>query len=314
MRLKLYRGVWCIVWIEAGKTRRHSLRTGDRATAEQRMADTRKRPVGDSIREIFAAYSADRKAVVARHDRIETAWKALEPHFAHLRPDQVDRDACRAYTKRRSQAGRQPATINKELGVLRAALQWRDPKTPAVFELPSPPPPRDRYLTREEYGRLLEACRSPHMRLFVILALNTAGRMTAILQLTWDRVDFGRGLIRLAADVGRRKGRATVPMTDAARAALETAREAARTAWVIEYGDAPVVTVKKAFGRAAARAKLAGVTPHVMRHTAAVWMAEAGASMPEIAAYLGHSDSRVTERTYARFSPDFLRRAAKALA
>jgi len=55
------------------------------------------------------------------------------------------------------------------------------------------------------------------------------------------------------------------------------------------------------------------VTPHTLRHTAAVWLAEAGTPMPEIATYLGHSDSRITERVYARFSPGYLRKASKAL-
>ncbi len=35
--------------------------------------------------------------------------------------------------------------------------------------------------------------------------------------------------------------------------------------------------------------------------------------MSEIAQMLGHSDSRVTEKVYARFSPTYLRGAAAAL-
>jgi len=42
-------------------------------------------------------------------------------------------------------------------------------------------------------------------------------------------------------------------------------------------------------------------------------MAEAGVPMSEIAQYLGHSSTNVTERVYARFSPDYLRKAAAAL-
>ena len=42
-------------------------------------------------------------------------------------------------------------------------------------------------------------------------------------------------------------------------------------------------------------------------------MAEAGHPMSEIAQYLGHADSRITERVYARYSPSHLRRAADAL-
>jgi len=42
-------------------------------------------------------------------------------------------------------------------------------------------------------------------------------------------------------------------------------------------------------------------------------MAEAGISMSEIAQYLGHSDSTITERVYAKYSPEYLKTAASAL-
>ncbi len=35
--------------------------------------------------------------------------------------------------------------------------------------------------------------------------------------------------------------------------------------------------------------------------------------MEEIAQYLGHDDSRITRRVYARFSPKHLRKAAESL-
>ena len=54
-------------------------------------------------------------------------------------------------------------------------------------------------------------------------------------------------------------------------------------------------------------------TPHMLRHSAAVWMAEAGQPMHVIAQYLGHTDSRITQRVYARFSPTLLRGASEAL-
>jgi integrase len=82
---------------------------------------------------------------------------------------------------------------------------------------------------------------------------------------------------------------------------------------VIEWAGQRVRTVKRAFGRAAARAGLSDVTPHTLRHTAAVWMAEAGVPMSVIAQYLGHADSRITERIYARYSPEFLKTASEAL-
>lgn len=148
----------------------------------------------------------------------------------------------------------------------------------------------------------------------MILAIATAGRKTAILQLTWDRVDFTRGIIRLGV-VGEknRKGRATVPMTERAREMLDTAKRAAQTPYVVEYVGSKVLDIKKGFAGAVRRAKLDDVTPHDLRHNAAVWMAEGGSSMDEIAQYLGHSDPIITFKVYARFSPTYLRKAASHL-
>jgi integrase len=54
-------------------------------------------------------------------------------------------------------------------------------------------------------------------------------------------------------------------------------------------------------------------SPHVLRHTAAVWMAEGGVSMSKIAQYLGHDNDKTTQRIYARFSPEFQKDAAAVL-
>jgi integrase len=51
----------------------------------------------------------------------------------------------------------------------------------------------------------------------------------------------------------------------------------------------------------------------MLRHSAAVHMAEAGIPMEEISQYLGHGDVNVTRTVYARFSPTYLKTAAKAL-
>ena len=77
--------------------------------------------------------------------------------------------------------------------------------------------------------------------------------------------------------------------------------------------NGPVKSIKKGFSAAAKAAGLSGVSPHVLRHTAAVHMVEAGRSMDEIAQFLGHSDTRITASVYARYSPEHLRAAADAL-
>lgn len=311
MRLKLYRGWWYCVWREAGATQRRALRTQDREAA-QRALDDYQRQLGkpqDAVASIYAAYLADKGT-----DRARWAWRQLEGHFGPLRPDQVDRPSCRSYVAQRRKDGVGDGTIWTEMTFLRAALRWHDPQTSAVVELPRKPPPVDKYLTHEEYNRLLAKAETPHIRLFIILALSTAGRMTAILELTWERVDFDRELIRLGDGSQRRKGRATVPMTPRAKEALLAAAEARSCDYVIEFGGKPVRKVRKALGKVATAAGVPWVTPHCFRHTAAVWMAEDGVPMPEIASVLGHSDSRLTERVYAVHSPGYLRKAIRSLA
>ena len=59
--------------------------------------------------------------------------------------------------------------------------------------------------------------------------------------------------------------------------------------------------------------RLADVTPHFSRHTAAVWMADGGVPKLQISQFLGHTNTKITESGYARSSPDFPRHAAVAL-
>jgi integrase len=144
--------------------------------------------------------------------------------------------------------------------------------------------------------------------------LATAGRVTAILELRWDRVDFENGIVNLRkTDTEPRKGRAIVPMNDGLRFALSAARETAVTDHVIEWACQPIARLRTGFTAAVKSAGLKGVTPHVLRHTAAVHLVAAGVPMQKVSQYLGHSSIAVTERVYGRFAPDHLRAEAAVL-
>ena len=67
-----------------------------------------------------------------------------------------------------------------------------------------------------------------------------------------------------------------VPISDTLLQALIEAAENRRTDWVVEWAGKKAGNIKKAFERACQRAGLEGVTPHVLRHTAATRMAMAG--------------------------------------
>lgn len=323
-KLVWYRGRLAVSFTENGRRFRRSLGTDDVAIGKARLAEfTRQLSSQDqggpvTIAAIYQAYVADRQADGKTTTRIQDAWRRLAPVFGEMLPAYVDKDVCRKYAKARAKDGVSNGTVHLELGYLRSALlhaereKWID-KAPFVW-LPVKPPPREHHLTRDEAERLLDAASLPHVRLFIIMALSTAGRAEAILELTWDRVDFDRRRINLR-DPGRAatpKGRAVTPMNETAAKALADARKGALTPHVIEWAGKPVRSVKKGIGAAGARIGVK-VTPHVLRHTAAVWMAESGVPMDEIAQYLGHTSPATTYRVYARFSPDYLQKAAKAL-
>ncbi len=138
--------------------------------------------------------------------------------------------------------------------------------------------------------------------------------MSAILELRWDQVDFKHRTINFNRP-GREqtnKRRPEVPLNSRASAALEEAARGALTDYVIEWDSKPVKSIKKAI-RMAARRSSEPCSPHVFRHTAGVWQAQADIPMQKISQYLGHTSTRVTERTYARYSPSFMKDAAAAL-
>jgi integrase len=148
-----------------------------------------------------------------------------------------------------------------------------------------------------------------------VLAYHTAARTGAILDLTWDRVDLDNRLIAYAKP-GRRetkKRRATVPINTAALAELQPHSLLAISDYVIEYHGRKVESVHTGFRRACQEAGIADCSPHVLRHTAASHMVMAGVPLAEVARMLGDSEAMV-EKVYGKHSPDYLRRAADALA
>lgn len=106
--------------------------------------------------------------------------------------------------------------------------------------------------------------------------------------------------------------RARVPMNDQAHAALCAAAEIRTTDNVIEFRGRPVKSLKKGLAETARLAGVEGVTPHVLRHTAATWMVQDGRPDEETARYLGTTAAMV-QRVYGHHSPDFLKAASQAL-
>lgn len=320
-----------VTWWADGRKQRVSTGTADKQAALRFLAQfaagfgTPAPPETPTIGAILDGYLADRKGHVAAFATLEYACAALRRHLGDLEPDHLTTERVRFYRQRRRAEGapapggkRRPlsdGTVIRELVTLRAALRWavkeRWIAAEPTIQTPTAPPPRDRWLTRDEAGRLLAGARQTHVRTFLSLALYTVARSGALLGLTWDRVDFRGGIVDLGRGTGN-KGRAVVPMTPELRKALRAARSLATSDYVVEHGGDKVGSIKTGFAAAARRAGLTEVTPHTLRHTGATWMAQAGVPLWQIAGFLGNSVEMV-ERVYGHHHPDHLKAAAAAL-
>ncbi len=210
-------------------------------------------------------------------------------------------------------------TINRGLDVMRAALHdaWRRGQLlsfPHVRLTPKPPP-RDKFLTREQVQRLLAACGEPHLYRFVMLAAHTLQRPSAIVDLRVSQVDLDWNRINFLppGHSQSNKRRPVVPITAALRPVLEQAIAESQCGYVVEYQGQPVRKLKRAFATAARRAGLPDATPGILRHTGATLLAAAGVPLREISGMLGHATTHITESVYAKRRPEFLREASGAL-
>lgn len=328
-------GRFYVQWWEAGAAKRVSCRTGIEEEARRFLAefqagrDFTPPPAAPTVGAILDGYVADRGAKM-HSETVKYCCAAVCRHIGNLPADLLTKEQVRRYAAARRKEGAGGAsvahrkrpralsdgTIIRELGTLRAALAWavreRWIATAPFVERPQAPPARDRWLTRDEADRLLEAAHAPHARVFIALALHTAARTGAILQLTWDRVDMARRTIDMGAARGKKRRARHLPINDALAPILAEAASGATSPWVIEHGGHPVASVATAFRAAARRAKVPGATPHVLRHTAVTWMVQGGVPMPMVAAYAAMSIQMV-ERVYGHHSPDWMRQAGEAL-
>lgn len=316
-----FRGGFCVFWTESGKRRRYQLAARTRAEAEPEAVDVYRRetyrPSEVTISAIWEAY----RTKLGTRPTAQTMYytgKSILQHFGNYRPEQVTSDLCNRYTKMRFAEGRAQGTIHTELGHLRSALKYAQgarliDHAPDI-ERPEKPSSPERYLSTEEVNRLINSAVAPLIRLAILLLLGTAGRVGAILELTWQRTDLENGKINLRSEgSATRKGRTIVPMNRGLKAALSQAKEARLSDFVIEYAGGPVRSIRKGFYNALQRAGIKGATIHTIRHTVAVHMVTAGIPMEKVAQFLGHSNSAITYSIYARYSPEHLQDAADLL-
>ncbi|MCL2875137.1 MAG: site-specific integrase [Betaproteobacteria bacterium] len=276
---------------------------------------------------LIMAYVKATKGVKRSADRDKYSLKNLYPFFTGRDLLTLRRPDIRAYMDKRIQDGVANATINREICLLSAAinyarreLEWDIPNHAEGMKLKMPEG-RVRSLAHEEAQRLVavaEKSASPHLADFIRLALNTGCRRGELLGLEWSRVDLKANLILLGeldTKAGRRR---SVPLNAGARAALlNLARFRATycpaSPWVFAKKDGSrQATLKDAFRGALCIAGIEDFRIHDLRHTCASWLVSAGQPLPAVRDLLGHASVKMTER-YAHLAPENVRAAVAVL-
>lgn len=163
---------------------------------------------------------------------------------------------------------------------------------------------RDRFLTQDEKDNVMDAlekeCAKGGINATVATAIQllllTGARKSEILSLRWDYVHTDSSIIYLPDS---KTGRKSIPISNKSIAKLKTLRKQDPEGEFVfpSYGKSEhLVELKSAWERICETAGISGVRIHDLRHSFASFMAQGGASLPEIGFILGHKQASTTQR------------------
>jgi len=323
------RGCFYIVWTKQGRSYERSTGTANRREAEIALSDYLRQQPGNSaprdpseilVTSVLDDYASDHGGDVMDPTRLAGAVLRLTDYFEGKSVQDVTKQTCRGYGRHRDRAA---GTVRRELTVLRAAINHAHREgrltRPVTVDLPEAPPPRTRWLRRDEAAALLSAAlHEPrvrlHLPLFILIGLYTGQRKEAILSLRWPMVDLHNGLIDFRVP-GRRETKKKRSHTQIPPILLSHLRRARKRGsdlgHVVNENGLAIKDIKRSFKTATATAKLVEVTPHTLRHTCATWLMQAGVKKWEVAGFLAMSMDTL-ERVYGHHHPDHYSEAANA--
>lgn len=204
--------------------------------------------------------------------------------------------------------GAKPGTINRRMTILSKVLnlaeEWgildRAPKTRKVKDPRKPA----RMLSQAEERNLLESTQNDTLfQSLVIVCLDTGARLSEALNVQMRDFDPVKGslvLIHTKTDDPR-----TVPLTDRAAFVLQNLAEGLKEDALLFQG----MTARQAeyrwdkYRTLAGKSGQQGYTFHILRHTCASRLVQAGMDLYVVKTLLGHSSIKVTEQ-YAHLNPE----------
>lgn len=201
------------------------------------------------------------------------------------------------------------STVNRVLSTLRkiintATQEWgyEGPNVRVGRHMLPEPEARTRWLTPAEAQRLI-ACAAEHLKRPIRFALLTGVRLSNILNLRWEDVNFEHGEIEFKVKSSLPGGKLLVlPISNELRLLLdECGPKPEGLVFVRRFKNGsrapePIRKFRRSFKTACDRAGIANFRFHDLRHTAATWMIQRGVPIDLVQEVLGHRDIATTKK------------------
>ena len=219
------------------------------------------------------------------YDSLLYVARVIRPHLS--RPIDQIADAAAAIIREGQKKGRQPATINRHLALLRKignqAYVWRWVDSPVGKRVQLLPERNERhvYLTREQVAQVAAKCKSEGARDAVLLAAYTGLRRGELLALRPE--NWRDGALWLSTSKSGRPRRVPVPP--------DAQEICARLPLTITAN-----ALRRDFAQARTALALSHVHFHDLRHTYASWLIQAGVDLISLKSLMGHSTLQMTSR------------------
>lgn len=317
-------GVWYICWTDRSAPRRISTRLRDRGQAELALArhvlihaNPRHQPAElVTVQSVVLRYWQHHGRSIASRDSVTAALKAVNTYLERVSVADFGLKRQEAFVRALRSDGLAWATVKRWVGVVGTALRWAHARQeltdiPPMVRVKAPEADGVRPLSVPELRALCDACLHEHQRRFLLLAIGTAARPGALVDLTWDRVDFLSGTIAQAVpgvDHGNKR-RPRVPMPESVRGYLEGKRSVGP---VIQWNGNRLKGHKRLYAGLSERAGVE-VTAYGIRKACATWMRQEGVPEWDVLGMLGHRAGGSQTERYAHWRPEFMRAASDSL-
>lgn len=234
--------------------------------------------------------------------RAQQSFHHLRAHFGTDPLDDVTAESFR-YVELRRNAGAAPASIRRDLAVLKRALHLAAQRG-LISSVPHLPTvqvrnARSGYLKPGDLEALLVAL-PDYLRGPVAFAAITGMRRSEFSRLTWKEVDLEATVVRLGADRTKNRCARIVPFgkNQVLRRILydAAAKRADGCAYVFHEAGRPLGDFKRAWATATKKAGLPGLLVHDLRRSAARSLLRAGVPVPTVMALLGWKSSAMLTR------------------